>query len=86
MKLLLVAKQQITTGKASCTFGAFEWLLLGVGTLVPFQVLETCEGTLASCANMRAGLVCLGWGEVGRWRLGVYGDCRSYTECILVST
>jgi hypothetical protein len=43
VKLLLMAKQQITAGEASRTLGAFEWLFLGVRTLVPFQVFETSE-------------------------------------------
>lgn len=73
VKLLLVAKQQIATGKASCTFGAFEGLLLGVGALVPFQVLKTSKGALASCANVRTGFVRLWRGEVGR-RFRAHGD------------
>jgi hypothetical protein len=43
MKLLLVPQQEVAAGKASCTFGAFEWLLLRVRTFVTLEMLESCE-------------------------------------------
>lgn len=78
MQFLLVTEQQVATGETSCTLGALEGLLLGVGTLVAFKMLETGEGALAGAADVRAGLIGLGRREI-RGRLGVDGDggcCR----------
>lgn len=40
VQLLLVAKQKITAGKASCALRAFEWLLLGVRSFVPLKMFQ----------------------------------------------
>lgn len=66
MELLLVSQQQIATGKASGAFWALKWLLLRVGTLVSLEMLESRKRTLAGSADMRARLVGLWRGEVGR--------------------
>lgn len=41
VKLLLVAQEQISPGKASCAFGALERFLFSVGTFVTFQVFQS---------------------------------------------
>jgi hypothetical protein len=65
VELLLVTQQQVSAGEASRAFGALEGLLLCVGALVAFQVLEAGKGALAGCADVRAGLIGLWWGEGG---------------------
>jgi hypothetical protein len=65
MELLLVTQQQVAPGEASRALRALKRLLLCVGTLVAFQVLQSGKGTLAGCADVRAGLIGFWWGEVG---------------------
>lgn len=74
MQLLLMPQEEIPPGKAPCALGTLERLLLGVGPLVPLQMLQPGKGSRASCTHMGTGLVCL-WGRVlnclsccrGRW-------------------
>jgi hypothetical protein len=81
VQLLLVAKQQITASKASGALGAFERLLLSVGTLVALEVLEASKGALAGLTNVGPWLIGLWRGKGGR-RLcsSVDGDGRSWEE------
>lgn len=76
VKLLLVSQQQIATSEASRAFRALKRLLLGVGALVAFQMLQSGEGALTSRAHMRAGLIGFGGRKIGR-RLRVHGNSRS---------
>lgn len=74
MQLLLVAQQQVPPSKTSFAIGALKWLLFGVGTLMPLQMLKTSKCALTSRANMWTRLVGLwGW-ESGRGCLGVDGN------------
>lgn len=57
MQLLLVAEEEIASGEAPRAFRAFEGLLLGVGSLVAFEMLEAREGSLARTANVWPRLV-----------------------------
>lgn len=41
MKLLLVPKQEVSAGEASCAFWALEWLLLGMRAFMTLQMLES---------------------------------------------
>lgn len=60
MELLLVPQQEIPAGKASRALLAFEGFLLGMRSLVSFQVFQSCERTSAGTADMRSRLVGLG--------------------------
>lgn len=86
-----MAQEQVAPGKASLALGTLKGLFLGVGTLVPLQVLKSGEGSCACSADMRARLVGL-WGrEVGRgrswscrsrrcWCFGVDGNGRCFYQ------
>lgn len=74
MQLLLVAQQQIPPSKTSFAIGALKWLLFGMGSLVPLQMLKASKCALTSRADMRTRLVGLwGW-KGGRRCLGIDGD------------
>lgn len=60
-----MAQKQVTPGEASLAVGALEGLLLGVGTFVPLQMLQTGKCALAGSANMWPRLVRLRRREVG---------------------
>lgn len=72
VQFLLVAQQEVAAGKTTCALGALERLLLGMRSLMAFQMLQACEGALASLTDMRPRLVGLG----RRKGLCVDGDCR----------
>lgn len=74
MQLLLVAQQQVPPSKTSFAIGALKWLLFGVGTLMPLQMLKTSKCALTCRADMWTRLVGF-WGrEGGRRCLGVNGN------------
>ena len=64
MQLLLMAQQQIASGKASRALGAFEWLLFRMRALMTFQMLQASEGPRAGCTDMGARLIGLWWWKV----------------------
>lgn len=78
MQLLLVAKKQVAAGETSFALGTLEGLLLCVGPFMSFQVLQSSKCAATSGTAMRTRLVGLGGREIGRGRLGVDGDCRSF--------
>lgn len=59
-----MSEQEIPSSKAPSALGTFERLLLGMRSLMSFQMLQSGEGTLASGAYMRSWLVSLWWWEV----------------------
>lgn len=78
MQLLLVAQKKVTPGEASFAVTALEGLFLGVGTLVPLQMLKTSKGALTGGANVGSRLVRLRRRKIGSGRLGVDGDGGSF--------
>lgn len=56
-------QQQVAASEAPSALGALEGLLLGVGTLVALEVLESSEGTIAGPADVRPRFVGLGEGK-----------------------
>lgn len=91
MKLLLVAQEQVTPGKASLALGALKGLFLCVGAFVPLQMLEASEGSGASSADVGPRFVGLWRRKVGRGRswsgrsgrcLGVDGNSRCFYKTI----
>lgn len=82
MQLLLVAEKQVAPGKTSFTLGALEGLLLCVGALMSFQMFQPSECAAASGTAMRTRLVGLGWREIGRGRLGIDSNCRSFYSAV----
>lgn len=59
MKFLLMPKQEVSSGETPCTFGTFERLLLGVGTLMAFEMLKASKRSGADCADMGSRFVVL---------------------------
>jgi hypothetical protein len=63
VELLLVPQQQVASREASRAFTALKGLLFCVGSLVALQMLQSRECPRARRADMRPGLVVLGFGE-----------------------
>lgn len=65
VQLLLMAKEEIPTGEAASTFGAFKGLLLRMGPFMTFQMLETRKGPTTGGADMGSWLIRLGRRPIG---------------------
>jgi hypothetical protein len=74
MELLLVPQEEVATGEASRALGALERLLLGMGALVAFEMLESSKGSIARPADVRPRFVGLGGREVAGCLGGAVDD------------
>lgn len=60
MQLLLVAQQQVPTGKATGTIGTFKGLLLGMRAFMTLEVFQSGKRPTTGSTDMGPGLIRFG--------------------------
>lgn len=64
MQLLLVAQQQVPTGKAARTIGTFKGLLLGVRALMALEVFQSGKRPTTGSTDMGSGFIRFGGRDI----------------------